>query len=663
MRTSFSLGFDYYPEHWPEKRWETDLEMMRECGTTCIRIAEFAWSRMEPREGEFTFDWLDRFMQLTEKYDISVILGTPTAAPPPWVWQNYPDSILVQNDGKPASTTWRRYVCPTSPNYLSCCDRIVEEMVRHYGNHKKVIGWQTDNEINGAVCCCRNCQEACRDWLREKYGTLKELNVEQGRVFWSHEVTDWDQVILPRPGVETKRTNPSVRRDVLAFSSDAWREFTNRQIRIIRKHSPDRWITHNLPGHGVNLDLYKFAEVHDFISMDDYPKAMIDPRSRGGLRNDLTRSLQNRPHWIMEIQTGTPCTKFYKAPVPRQGQLSVWAHQAAAHGAEGVVFFRWRKSPVGAEMFGNGMLNHDGKPRRQYREIKSIGEQFRKLADNLPAYSAPPEIAIIFDYADRSNARIHNFTIDVDFFGHIEQWWQSANDLGLNVQLVRSTDDLAPFATVITPNQFTTSPEIVANLTEYVTNGGTLIGMNRMGIFDKFGKPSCLTLPGGMTELFGIEIEEYERAMEPNPNRIIFDEEIGENAECFKWNYYLNDLTARPLATYEKDFYAGRTAISENKFGSGNAVYIGTMLDDKTRKRLLGILAVSHRLSTLPGDWPGDVERIKLTTPEGHRVWALINHGVEPRNIELPSKAVDLISGDSSTQIVLKELSAKWIRF
>jgi beta-galactosidase len=662
MRKNFHLGFDYYPEHWPEERWEKDLEMMRDCGTTCIRIAEFAWTRMEPKEGEFTFDWLERFYSLAAKHEISIILGTPTAAPPPWAWQTYPDIVTLQNDGQRCSTTWRRYVCPTSPNYARLCDAITEQMAQRLGDHPQTIGWQTDNEISGALCYCEHCQAACREWLREKYGSVERLNADQGNVFWAHEVTDWDQVILPRAGMDSSRTNPSVRLDVRRFFSEAWRRFAARQIEIIRRHSPERWITHNLPGFAVNLDLYDFAATHDFLSIDFYPKATIDPPSRVSFANDLTRSLQDRPHWVMEVQTGTPCTKFYKAPVPREGQLAVYAHQSAAHGAEGVVFFRWRKSPAGSEMFGNGLLDHDGRPRRQYGELQGVGRDFAQLAEALPDYDAPKEVAVVFDYPDRVNAAVHDYAMDVDYFGHLKDWWGAATALGLNVRLVRSTDDLSPYKIVAAPNQFTTSPEIVENFTRYVQGGGTLIGALRMGVFDVFGKPSCMTLPGGMTELFGAEVEEYERVMAPNPNRVIFGDDVGGHGECHGWNYYLNDLGARALGAYEGQFYAGKTAVSLNEFGQGRAVYVGTRLDDEARARLMACLASQAGLETLPKHWPEDVERVRLRDDEGNNVHALVNHADQPRRIALAEPALDLISGESCQEFEMPALSARWLR-
>jgi len=660
VRQSFHLGFDYYPEHWPEAMWPDDLRMMCEVGATVVRIAEFAWSRMEPGEGQFDFHWLDRFFQLAAQHEVGIILGTPTAAPPPWVWQNYPDVVMVEANGQRAHTTGRRYNCPTSPNYLRLCDAIVEQMASRYGGHASLIGWQTDNEVNGQVCFCEHCQAACRSWLREKYGTVEALNEAHGLVFWAHEVTDWDQVIVPRPGLD--RAHPSLRLDVHRFFSHAWAEFLGRQTAIIRAHSPGRWVTHNLPGVNIRADLFELAAAHDFLSLDTYPRATLDDWGRVASSNDITRSVQPRSHWVMEIQSGTPCTKFYKAPVPRPGQLRLWAHQCAAHGAEGVVFFRWRKSPAGQEMFGNGLLDQDSRARRTYQEVQRLGHEFAVLSERLPAYDHPADVAVVMDFADRINAEIHQFAIDVPFMPHMLAWWRAARSLGLNVQFVRSTDDLSPYALVLAPNAYTTSPAIVENFTRCVHNGGVLVGMLRMGWFSPDGKPAQLTMPGGMTDLFGAEVEEYERVMETNPNRVLFRNDVLPAAECRGWNYVLAGMGAKALGTYESDEYAGRPAVTLNEAGSGHAIYVGTLFDAATVRGLVRFAARLAGLTLLPEDWPEDVERVILRSHEGEPVWVVLNHTSEPQTVKLPTPADDLLGDDVVDTVELAPLGVQWLK-
>jgi len=76
------LGAAWYPEQWPESRGDTDLALMEAAHIHFVRVGEFAWSRMEPSEGNFQVDWLNRAIRAAEKHHVAVVLGTPSAAPP-----------------------------------------------------------------------------------------------------------------------------------------------------------------------------------------------------------------------------------------------------------------------------------------------------------------------------------------------------------------------------------------------------------------------------------------------------------------------------------------------------------------------------------------------------------------------------------------------------
>ena len=103
------LGVCYYPEHWPEEWWARDAQRMVELGIRYVRIGEFAWSRLEPSRGHFTWDWLDRAMEVLADAGLKIVLGTPTATPPKWLMDEHPDIAPVDIDGKPRGFGSRRH--------------------------------------------------------------------------------------------------------------------------------------------------------------------------------------------------------------------------------------------------------------------------------------------------------------------------------------------------------------------------------------------------------------------------------------------------------------------------------------------------------------------------------------------------------------------------
>ena len=127
---SFQFGVDYYPEHWPEDRWETDVRLMAEMGLTVVRMAEFAWQKMEPSEGRQDFDWLDRILGILDRYGLKAVLGTPSACPPAWLVEAHPDILPVDSQGRRMGFGGRHHDCQSNPDYRGHVDRIVSAMAR-----------------------------------------------------------------------------------------------------------------------------------------------------------------------------------------------------------------------------------------------------------------------------------------------------------------------------------------------------------------------------------------------------------------------------------------------------------------------------------------------------------------------------------------------------
>lgn len=85
QRKVLLFGTAYYPEYMPYDRVETDLSMMCEAGMNVVRIAESTWSTLEPSDGIYDFNYIDRVLHGAQKWGMEVIIGTPTYAIPSWL--------------------------------------------------------------------------------------------------------------------------------------------------------------------------------------------------------------------------------------------------------------------------------------------------------------------------------------------------------------------------------------------------------------------------------------------------------------------------------------------------------------------------------------------------------------------------------------------------
>ncbi len=237
-------GADYYPEHWPRERWAVDAKLMKEAGFNLIRVAEFAWAKLEPSEGHWDFSWLDEALDVFYKGGIQVVMGTPTATPPKWLMDKHPSIYQVDENGLVQGFGSRRHYCYNNETYREYSEKIVEKMAQHYAGHPAVAAWQIDNEFtcgDGLYCYCESCRQKFIGWLKKKYGSLDALNKAWGTVFWSQTYTDWDQIIVPKKSqaamFRNNGHNPGLNLDYSRFHSDGIVEYCKLQSRILRRYS------------------------------------------------------------------------------------------------------------------------------------------------------------------------------------------------------------------------------------------------------------------------------------------------------------------------------------------------------------------------------------------------------------------------------------------
>ena len=229
----YLIGADWYPEDWDESEIDADLEKMLDMGFNTVRIGEFAWSKDEPEEGRFDFDWLEKTVDKCEAAGINVIMGTPTATPPRWFLKKYPDAASLDFKGIRASHGGRRHCCSSNPNYREKSRIIVEELAKRFGDKKAVVGWQIDNEIyhhpDKGYCVCEHCLAAFREHLKKKYGTVQDLNKSWNLSLFSQEYDSFEDI----PAPFNTWHNPHIKLEWLISQASNHADFVNMQADII----------------------------------------------------------------------------------------------------------------------------------------------------------------------------------------------------------------------------------------------------------------------------------------------------------------------------------------------------------------------------------------------------------------------------------------------
>lgn len=648
----FYFGVDYYPEHWPESRWETDAQMMKEAGFNVARLAEFAWSLMEPEDGVFEFDWLDRAIDILAKYDIKVVLGTPSAAVPPWIWQKVPDLPLVDEKGVAWAYGSRRDYSPTNPAYRFYSVRIAKKMAEHYKDHASVIGWQIDNEF-GDRCYSEGSRLAFQQWLKAKYQTLDHLNECWGTRFWSHVYTDWAQIPVPLKTVHGQH-NPGLHLDYYRFMSDVYVEFQQLQVDAIREICPpEQFVTHNLMGFGYpKINYFDLAETLDFVTWDNYPRGFwikteeIAPAPLA-LSHTMMRSLKKKNFWVMEQQSGQGAWDIIP-PVPRPGEIALWAYQAIAHGADGIVFFRWRTNRYGTEEYWHGVIDHDGKPRRRYAEIKAMGEQIARIQKNIAQAETHANVAILHSYDTRFAFQVQPNNWNFSYEGLTYAYYAALHDANIAIDIVSEKEDISTYKLVIVPALYITEEDIAQRLHAFVEAGGIVVVTARSGVKDHHNAVVNMPLPGLLADLCGVEIEEYDSLLPGTARDVKFvSEDINGSGQATIWCDILSAVSASVLAVYDQDFYAGRPVVTMKTVGQGRAIYVGTMGDAEFVQTITQY-AVEVAGIISPLHTPQNVEAV-LRWQGDARLLFLLNHDNAVKSVTLDKIYHDLLSDSSQS--------------
>jgi beta-galactosidase len=463
-----ALGVCYYPEQWPADRWRSDARRMRELGLSVVRIAEFAWSRMEPAEGVFDWAWLDEAVATLAGEGLRIVLGTPTAAPPTWLLAAHPEVAPTDAVGHPKRAGSRRHYCFSSPAFHDAARRIVSAMACRYGDHPAVFAWQIDNEYGCHDTVFSHGSAdlgAFRQWLRVRYGSIEALNAAWGNAFWGQQLGSFDAVDLPVG--QPADPLPAHALDWQRFASDEVVRFNRMQVELIRTHSPDRLVLHNFMGLFTDFDHHAVARDLDLAAWDSYPLGHTEVApflsdedrqlwARTGhpdltaFHHDLYRGIGRGRLWVMEQQAGPVNWAPWNA-LPLRGMVRAWTWEAFAHGAELVSYFRWRQLPYGQEQMHSGLHRPDGEPDMGAHEVAEVAREATRLSGcSAQALKAP--VALVVDYTSMWMTRIQPQGADMAGIGTAFAYYAALRRRGLDVDIVGPDADLAAYALVVLPD-------------------------------------------------------------------------------------------------------------------------------------------------------------------------------------------------------------------
>lgn len=638
-------GGDYNPEQWPESVWKDDVRLMKQAGVNFVSVGIFSWAKLQPDEKTYTFDWLDRLMDLLAANGIWADLATATASPPPWM-SRYPDLLAVDADGSTYSHGSRQHYSPSSPTYRKFAEALVKKLAARYGKHPALAAWHINNEYACHVQACHSeaSTQAFREWLKQRHGSIDGLNAAWGTAFWSQHYYDWDEVFTPRK--TPTFSNPAQALDFHRFFSDALLDLCKMERDILRKATPEIPITANFMSFFKPLNYWDWAKEIDFTSWDSYPDPL--PGERGDLvgasGHDLTRSLKpGRPFLLMEQVTSHVNWRPINATKP-PGVMRLWSLQSVARGSDGVLFFQWRQSLAGAEKFHGAMVQHAPPEKsRVFREVCELGADLKKL-EPVAGSVIKSRVAIIADWPAWWALELPSKPAELNYLKSVTQFHRYCYERNIAVDFVQPSADLKDYALVIAPTLYLLTKEDAQNLDRYVRRGGTLLATFFTGIVDEKER----VIPGGypayLRETLGLWVEEWWPLGADETRKVKFGK---TRLEAQRWSEVIHLEGAEALATFTKGVLKGWPALTSHRQGEGTALYLGTQLGDADLASILeGVCEKLDLRAPLPA--PAGVE-VTLRENGEQRFLFLLNHNDKPARISLGKHAGrELLSGKSA---------------
>lgn len=621
-------GGDYNPEQWDERTIDEDMRLFKKAGINLLTLPVFAWSKLEPEEGIYQFEWLDHIIEKIWEHGIFVCLATPTTAQPAWLSTRYPEVLPVDIAGRKRTHGMRVFFCVNSLKYRERAAAIAGEMARRYADHPAIAMWHVSNEY-GTYCYCPTCEAKFRIWLRKRYGTVEVLNERWHTVFWGRTVTSFEEVTLPTELNDDYRFNPAIQLDYMRFVTDSTAECFENEYRVLKQYNPNIPIQTNMSGYIKKLDQFTMTRKLDIVGWDNYPWP-DDPPYFVAMKHDIMRGLKGGQSFVLTEQSPNQQNWQPYNLLKRPGEVRRLSYQAMAHGADTCLFFQMRQSIAGQEKFHGAIISHSGREdTRVFQESILLGQELKHLGDAFLEGRTPARAGILFDWNNWWALELASGpSKDMDYLKTVSLYYETLYRQNIPVDMLSVDSSLEHYDLIVAPMLYMLKEGVSERLQEFVRGGGTLVTTVMSGVADENDRCIFGAYPGPLKDMLGIWVEETDALRPYEKNRM----KLTDAGFLSKQEYdcgFLCDVIhpvegTEVLASYQEDFYAGIPCMTRHKFGTGMAYYIGTQPEQALLDQLMQCVCEDCGLYPL---YPA-AEGVELTlrVSERGQIIFVINH-------------------------------------
>lgn len=620
------IGAAYYPELWDESEIEKDIEVCKSFGLNTLRIGEFAWSKMEPSEGHFEFDWLQRVMDKLHAAGIKVLLCTPTCTPPRWLFRKYPEAKIITDTGERVEISSRCHTCKSSPVLREKNRIIVREMAKRFGHHPALIGWQIDNELypydNG--CHCPLCRKNFRKWLKDRYGSIEGVNEAFVMSRWSLDYDSFEDVIPPK---RSEWAHPSLEAAWFEFCSDLTVEFAEEQADVLHKYS-DAPVGTDLMVLN-RFSFYNATKKLDVLQLNHYDTARR--LTRPPFFYNFMRPIKDRPFWVTETQVGWNGSKFAQSRYRPEGNCYVNTWLPFAMGGEMNLYWLFRAHTAGHEIAHGAILSSAGRPYRVSEEVRKAAQDIKKATPFLENSAVKSKIALHYSSVGENQFAVAPIVENLPYFDTILQKFHDAF-WHYNVDVIDPAHSLDGYDLLISPFVSYIPDEAAERIRKWVEDGGTWIAGPMTDIYDASLKKNEKAPFYFLEDFAGV----YTVYQKPIANEVFRAKwQDGAPAEISTYYDAFRPTDAKPLITYDGEEFDGLSVVTERKVGKGKVILLGSVLAIDDLRKLVDLEPILEASE--------NIRLVERSGKENGVIVAELKH--EPGFVKLDGNYTDLITG------------------
>ena len=625
-------GAAYYSEYSPTDRLDEDIRLMKEAGLTVVRVGESTWSLFEPQDGVFEFAWMDRILDKMHAAGIKVILGTPTYSIPAWMAAAHPEVLSTTWDGEQSHYGIRQNMDLVNPTYRFYCERIIRKMMEHFAQHPAIIGYQVDNEVEARKIGNPDYFEGFREYIREQFGgDLKELNSRWGLNYWGMNINTWEE-FYDRPGV----TNPSYKVWWSRWDRKVTADFLNWQVDLVNEYKrPDQFVTHCFMPAFANIDQVEAFRQMEYPAINVY-YTMQDRQDGADIAYaaDFMRPVSRRGNFLVTETNaqGTGWSSRDQWP-PYDGQLRQNMYAFLAGGANMVEYWHWSTLHYGQETYWRGLLGHEGLPNRVYAEFARGAAELDRIGDRLVNLKKHPRAALLFSHDSQQALGFMPYTQGDQYKDRVLHAALYRQNIECDILSVDKVQDFSGYDLLVVPPLYVATDALLEKIAAFVEQGGEVVMLYKSGYTDFDNAVRPVLAPGPLAAACGFTYQEYSslpRGLELETALPVRDRSASV------WMEFLQPTTAQPLATVRHKFFGQWPCITENAYGKGHLIYVGTLPSQEMLEALIARAAERKGIASVERGFRFPLILRSGTNDAGRTVHYFFNYSYVPQTLAYP---------------------------